>query len=334
MKTTFWVLCVGLGLTVAPVSAQPPSQTTILPGASADNSVVASEVGPAVAQNPGGYAPQNIVMMPSDIRVVVVNDQDRSGPFAPYESVNIGLVFTHPERYRDVLESYSFDLSPLSRINGKPLPSSYLNNMSYGSWCDGDVSNAREGVVYSQGFGPVELLPRQPGTYRISLVVKTVIGTWRVPPVNVVVQVPNKERAAYQAFLRSGAKSFLDRENGIRSVAQVRSGQQPLPYASVKTFVRRHKTSDLTKRVLERARQCWETDAQQGNRNAQEDIRQVAEIIATIDPTSVVHEAMAIQKSAKAMLKKASPQEKSNLQMQVAGHERWIKMIRAAQKRV
>lgn len=341
MRTVFCQLCVvvsfsfalSVGLNVAPVAAQSSAKTTIVPNvAILEPSTVVSHVVPKSLVN----TPQKVVMLPSDIRVEVVNENDRRGPFAPYEAVYIGLVFMRPERYHDVLdpERNSFEFSSLSRINGKAFPSYLFNNFSYGSWCDEDTSKARQGVVFSQGFGPVGLLPRQPGTYRFNLVVKTSIGTWRVPQFDVTVKVPDRDRAAYQAFLRSGAKAFLESENGIRSITQVRSGQQALPYASVKTFVRRYKTSSLTKRVLERAKECWQSDAQQTNSNADEDSRQVAEIIAIIDPTSVVREAMAIQNSAKAMLKTASPSEKSNLQLQIAGQERWIKMILAAQKRV
>lgn len=272
--------------------------------------------------------------LPSDIKVEVVNDENRPSPFAPYETVSVDLIFAHPERYRDVLDTHLQDvqISSLSRINGKPFPSYYLDNMSYGSWCDDDASKAREGVVFSQGFGPVGLLPRQPGTYRMSLVLKTSLGLWRVPPFNVVIQVPQRERVVYCAFLQSGAKTFLDSDKGARTIDDARASRQPLPYASIEAFVKRYKTSVFTHRVLDRAKECWLNDAGGAIPTVEEDNRHIAKIIALIDAKSVLREATTIRNDATARLKKATPQEKANLQLQIAGHERWIKMIRAAQK--
>ncbi len=156
----------------------------------------------------------------NDIKLEIVPTygtlSNNSYKFRPFEPRSIYITIDpkvqHKYLKEDMLELY---FSPNSTVNNRPIGEKLAK--------DSNSFGGKKTAKFYMGYGENTFLPTKEGIYKLSLIINArqrnktkAHGSWRLPDIEHIVEIPKGEEEAYKFLVESGASSFLEHPYGVR----------------------------------------------------------------------------------------------------------------------
>ena len=219
--------------------------------------------------------------------------------FRPFEARSIYITIDPKVQHKYLKESMlELRFSPNSTVNNRPIGKKLAKESN--SFAD------RKTATWNMAYGSNTFLPTKEGVYKLSLIIDAkqrnkpdIHGSWRLPEIEHIVEIPKGEEEAYKFLVESGAASFLEHPYGVRPVRSGFDGpwNRKPAYESLIKLVEDYECPLLKQDIYRHCTNVLSYDSQHHGEYFKVDKKEVIKVMCRIDSSKTIEEIERIFKS-------------------------------------